>query len=340
MSDEAQRSLTVPLKPDGSIEPLLLKTGALHTIVLELVIEILIIGEDEEPLANVAVALRRDDNMELLAKSDRDGVARFTGLERNRKYRFSLYARDKDAWEMKGSDKAQGGESADTEEAEWQPIPENKDEAKTHVVKQGDCIDSIAFQYGFFPEALWEHEDNSDLKKLRENPNILMEGDEVKIPALRQKEESAEIGKQYKVKTIGVPSRFRIASLTINGEVVSNAPYTLEIDTALRVLEGTTGAHGEIDHSMPPDATKAILRVADHEFTFMLGTVDPIDTREGLIQRLYNLGYLDEDSLEDPDFEGELEDAIFAFQESQEGLTPTGKPDDDTRRALEQAYGG
>ncbi|MGC9973362.1 MAG: LysM domain-containing protein [Bryobacteraceae bacterium] len=46
-----------------------------------------------------------------------------------------------------------------------------------HVVKQGDCMSSIADQYGFFWETLWNHERNAQLKERRKNPNVLMAGD-------------------------------------------------------------------------------------------------------------------------------------------------------------------
>jgi len=37
-----------------------------------------------------------------------------------------------------------------------------------HQVQQGDCINSIGLQYGFFPNTLWNHPDNAELKSLLE----------------------------------------------------------------------------------------------------------------------------------------------------------------------------
>ena len=51
-----------------------------------------------------------------------------------------------------------------------------------HTVRAGDCISSIAFERGFFPDTIWNHGDNSDLKTRREDPNVLLPGDVVVVP--------------------------------------------------------------------------------------------------------------------------------------------------------------
>jgi len=323
----------------GPREALRAASGKRSDIVLQLAIEIAVVGEDDQPLEGVAVALRRDDDMESTGFTGRDGIARFEPLEFKRKWRFCLYRRDKDAWELVETGKVGSGSEAGRTETEWKEISTADTRGpKTHTVKPGECIESIAFLYGFFPEALWQDEGNRKLRELREDPNILFEGDTVQIPALRQKEEAAAIGKRYTVKTKGVPSKFRV-NLVIDGKAMANTKYTLEVEKLPDPYQGTTGPNGEIDHWVPPDATQVVLRIDGHELIFMMGMIDPVTTRQGVIQRLLNLGYLGDDSVEDPDFDEELQGALCDFQESQD-LTPTGKPDDATRRALVDACGG
>jgi N-acetylmuramoyl-L-alanine amidase len=57
-----------------------------------------------------------------------------------------------------------------------------------HNVVQGDCVLSIAEQYGFFWETVWNHPSNAELKKKREDPAILYPGDVVFVPEKRLKD--------------------------------------------------------------------------------------------------------------------------------------------------------
>jgi hypothetical protein len=56
------------------------------------------------------------------------------------------------------------------------------------IVQEGDCISSIAVERGFFWQTIWDA--NPDLKKLRQNPNILFPDDIVHIPVLEPKNQS------------------------------------------------------------------------------------------------------------------------------------------------------
>jgi hypothetical protein len=79
-----------------------------------------------------------------------------------------------------------------------------------YQVQPGDCISSIAFEHGFFWKTLWRHAENSELKSLRKNPNILKEGDEVVIPDLEAKIESRPTEQRHRFRLKGAPAKLRL----------------------------------------------------------------------------------------------------------------------------------
>jgi len=199
-----------------------------------------------------------------------------------------------------------------------------------HKVKQGECISSIADKYGFFPDTLWNHAENAGLKQQRKDPNVLFPDDEVFIPEKEEKTESCATEQKHRFRKKGVPAKIKVR-LLINDEPQANEPYKLLIDGEWK--EGTTDSKGFLEESIPPGAQKGKLFVGKGDrqeiYEFNLGTIDPMETEEGIRCRLLDLGYsVGED----------LEAAIRAFQEK-EGIKVTGIVDDATRSKLKEKFG-
>ncbi|MFC1782182.1 peptidoglycan-binding protein [Planctomycetota bacterium] len=199
-----------------------------------------------------------------------------------------------------------------------------------HTVKQGECFSSVSDMYGFFWETLWNHSENAELKQKRKDPNALSPGDIIFIPDKTEKYEDGATEQKHRFRLKGVPAKIKIR-LMLNDEPRANEPYKLLIDGVW--MEGTTDPNGFLEVSIPPGAQKGKLFVGKGDrqeiYEFNLGTIDPIETEEGIRQRLLNLGY----SVGD-----DLEAAIRAFQEK-EGIEVTGIVDDDTRSKLKEIFG-
>lgn len=208
-----------------------------------------------------------------------------------------------------------------------------------HVVTDGECIESIAFRYGFFPATLWEHAENAALREVRANPHVLKPGDEVYIPALEQRSERIVTGKRHRFRRRGVPARFRVV-LERNGVPRANVAYTFEVAGTKR--EGVTGADGLVQQFIPSDAESAELRTADGDWLhFHFARLLPVTEPEGVRARLANLGFSAPERRED-DPEEEVEArtarALRRFQR-QHGLTVNGTADDATRAKLVAVHG-
>jgi hypothetical protein len=199
-----------------------------------------------------------------------------------------------------------------------------------HTVKQGECILSIAENNGFFWETLWNSSDNADLKRKRENPNELEPGDIVVIPDKRLKEVTGGTEQKHQFRRKGVPAKLRL-QVKRNDEPRANVPYQLTIDGDTKT--GQTDSNGIIEEPIPPNAIQGELRVgeagSEEIYTFKLGSLDPINTEQGIRARLSNLGY---------EVSSELADAIREFQQK-EGLQETGVADEATKTKLVERFG-
>jgi len=202
--------------------------------------------------------------------------------------------------------------------------------ASDYMVKQGDCLLSIADRYGFFPETLWNHAKNRELKQQRKDPNTLAPGDLVHIPDVETKQESKAQEKRHRFRRKGVPGKLKIRLLD-DGEPRKHADYRLVIDG--KVIEGKTDGDGYLEQELPAGAQRGELIIdredggTDH-YEFQFGTVDPIDTPSGQKQRLHDLGF-------DP---SELKEAVRGFQRAQD-LEPSGDMDEKTKSKLREVFG-
>ncbi len=207
--------------------------------------------------------------------------------------------------------------------------------AINHQVKQGDCISSIAFENGFFPDTIWNHPNNAELKGKRKDPNILMPGDMVFVPDKRPKEVSEPTNQVHKFKCKNTPEKFKL-QLLIDEEPRANEAYELEIE-GLK-FSGKTDSQGRIEQSIPPNAKNGKLLLANgtEVYQLQLGKLNPSDEITGAQGRLWNLGFFL--GAIDGKMSDELEIAIQEFQFAHD-IEPNGELNQVTKDALEQDYG-
>lgn len=209
-----------------------------------------------------------------------------------------------------------------------------------HEVKRGECFSSIAFAYGFFWETLWNHPDNADLKRRRDDPFSLAPGDVVHIPDLRIKAETRPTGQSHAFRRKGVPAKVRVQLLDDAGDPRPGVPYRLSVDGQECDGDLQTDGDGWVEHWISPAATEGLLQVGEPDakgeysesYALQLGHARPHDTPDGAADRLRALGFLDTD---DDDTEAAIEDFQVAH-----GIEPTGELDDKTTAALQEAFGG
>jgi hypothetical protein len=207
--------------------------------------------------------------------------------------------------------------------------------AINYSVKQGDCISSIAYEHGFFPDTIWNHPNNQELKKKRDDPNVLMPGDTVFVPDKRIKEQSEPTNQVHKFRCKNTPEKFRL-QLLLDQKPRAAEEYELEID-GLK-FPGKTDSQGKLQHSIPPDAKHGTLKLlsSGEVYQLQLGHLNPSNEITGAQGRLRNLGLYFGPL--DGHMSAALEVAILEYQLLKE-LDLDGELNEETKAALKQDHG-
>jgi len=214
---------------------------------------------------------------------------------------------------------------------------------QNYKVKQGDCLSSIAKKYGF-PDykVIWDDGANAELKKKRNNPNILFPGDVVVIPDidLKQIDKSTEQKHNFVLDVETV--KLQLIVKDDDGKPYSNCKYDLRIDG--KEFNGTTDGSGKLVQEIPADSVSGEVALYSNDgeseniialLKIELGHLDPIAEATGVQARLNNLGFFcgKVDGIIGP----MTEEALKAFQQKN-GLSVTGSADQATRDKLAQLH--
>jgi hypothetical protein len=199
-----------------------------------------------------------------------------------------------------------------------------------HIVRAGEGLDRIAYEYGHFPGKVWSAPENDALRTLRVDGNILMPGDRLFIPDKVLGEVAAATGRRHRFRRRGVPAKFRLQVFRYH-EPRAGEPWRLDVDG--REHTGTTDADGVIEIFIPPDAVRGSLVIGDDERPIALwfGELHPVTEPSGVQQRLRNLGFLREPQSGATD--DATREALRGFQR-RVGLEESGEADEPTRAAL------
>lgn len=212
-----------------------------------------------------------------------------------------------------------------------------------YTVQQGDCLSSIAKQFGFVDwKSIYYREVNDEFRKLRPNPHVLMPGDVLQIPDKRVKNESCQTGQVNTFQVIAKKTRLRLVVRGIDGQPLEGKKYKLTVEGDTH--EGVLPAGALLDVPIAADAIDGELKVwAEDDYPDLadtwklrLGHLDPVDQLTGVQARLNNLGYDcgPVDGVNGP----RTRAAVKAFQKDH-SLDVDGIPGLETQAAIQSTYG-
>jgi hypothetical protein len=206
-----------------------------------------------------------------------------------------------------------------------------------YVVRQGDCISSIAREHGHFWETIWDDGGNSELRGARRNPNVLLPGDRVTIPEKQRKDEPIAAEQRHRFVRRGEPTMFWLRVLE-NDQPRANQQYSVDVDG--QEFTGTSDADGNVQFPLSANAGEGRLRIGSgedvREYRLRFRHLDPVADVSGVQQRLNNLNF--DCGAESGELGPRTRSALRRFQEKQ-NLSQTGEPDARTQQRLAEVHG-
>lgn len=171
-----------------------------------------------------------------------------------------------------------------------------------HQVLQGEHLSSIAAHYGYTSyKAIWDHPENAELKRRRQNPHVLYPGDTLYIPERGDKYHDAATQKRHHFVLYREPLQLRLKLERAYDDPLANAPYKLHLDSDL--FKASTDGAGGLEKQISATAQRATVFVEDKqlvnqreiifdlEVPIGIGHLDPVEEESGQRARLLNLGY-------------------------------------------------
>jgi N-acetylmuramoyl-L-alanine amidase len=219
---------------------------------------------------------------------------------------------------------------------------------RTHIVKQGEHVSRIAKQYGFTDyRTVWEHGPNAELRRKRDNPNVLFPGDRLLVPEKALKEEPRPTDQRHRFQVRRPTLRLRIVLQDLAHKAIAGARCELRVES--EVDERTTDGEGLLQREIALDAENGVLVVktplpAAEAFPLLLpvriGHLHPVDEVSGQKARLNNLGYFagPVEGRSDADNKELFLSAIEEFQ-CDHDLVVDGKCGPRTQAKLKQVHG-
>lgn len=291
--DDAERASDASNRPAETSGPVMGCPGtSSHAI------EVLVVGEDEQPLVDVAVALYDGSTRARYSVTRHSGRARFDGLSPGN-FTLTFPDWDRDAWIALRQESIAPSIQGPLAPITWEPSRDVVANVIEHTVLAGECLADLAFRHGFALRTLWEAPSNVALREAGRSPYLLQPGESVHIPERRQNSMVATLDTRHIVKRKDVPETFQVRFLDWRGEPRRDLPCIVRTHSAdgkpLPDRPGRLDGDGILKHAIAPDAVtvEVLLQTGFlvEPYVFQLGHIDPADSDSGFAGRAQALGF-------------------------------------------------
>jgi hypothetical protein len=185
----------------------------------------------------------------------------------------------------------------DLDAKEWDAASDDNMDGDMYQVQAGDHLASIADRFGFrCMGTVWKHPKNAELRKSRDNPHVLQEGDKLFVPKKRQMSVSRPTGMENQFVVQRTLVTLNVKLLDAMGQPLASLAGT--VDYGQGPQDVTTDGNGMLKTQVPASCKTVTISIPDANLICTLGAgqLDPEDESAGPCERLDNMGYVADDS--------------------------------------------
>lgn len=217
--------------------------------------------------------------------------------------------------------------------------------AITHTVQAGENLALIAQKYKVTNwRDIYHCAENTEFRKKRPNPNILLAGDVLHIPEQKPKSVYVRTGANHRfVVKKGEPQKLIFRLIDAMGKPLVKVPAVFDIGGTSQTR--VSDRNGKVELIIPPPVPEEIpLEVfanpdanePSHQFIVKPGYLDPINTVSGIQARLNSMGH--DCGVADGLYGKKTKAGIESFEQAK-SLPVNGKMSEPLYGAVEKAYG-
>jgi hypothetical protein len=171
------------------------------------------------------------------------------------------------------------------------------------VIKQGDYLAKLAYQFGFDAETVWMDDKNSDLRTLRSNPNILFPSDVLYIPdppAQPPAGKSLPVGQTSNFTSDAPTIQVVVQFKGTDSSTFASQPFAVNELPDLTGLQTNGDGLATIDVPVTLSSITLTFSTLGTSQSILIADMDPINTLSGIFKRLQHLGCIGQGVMFDP----------------------------------------
>ncbi|MBX7084432.1 MAG: carboxypeptidase-like regulatory domain-containing protein [Nannocystaceae bacterium] len=261
-------------------------------------VEVIVMGDDDRPLAGLAVVLQSPSKGLQSDLTDTRGRCRFEGIPPGERTRVALADLDAAAWELVTTLPLSASAAVSTAAASWSAFTPRDVPPRAIEVAPGQCLVKLGYLHGLLPQTLWDH--NAGRFGPHHSKVALTPGMQLELPTRTLRWIDVPAARLAVLHRIGLPVVMTLRVVDAQARPWAGCAYALSFEGSSRPIAtqlGRTDRAGRLHAPVLPDVSRGLLTIEPRgggrqwRFALHVGALRPADEPEGAASRLWNMGF-------------------------------------------------